>query len=401
VSEGFRTWWLPPRRAGEPIEDRAVSFLELFFDLVFVVLIARLSRQLSDNAGRQEIARTGLLLVPVWSAWINGTFYHDLHGTNDISIRVFTFAQMVTIAGMAVYVGSATGAGAPGFAISYALNHLVLVVMWYRTGHHDPAHRPASIPFTLGYLISVALFVASVAVAPPVRFVLWGVALLVEIAMLTSVGWLIPDPAGLRTRGLSPAVVERFGLLVMIVLGGVVIGAIDGVNANRHIDAEVLVTGFEAVVVACGLWWVYFDFVARLRPIPARSAIWAHLHFFVVAGLAGVGAAILSTVGHADMNFPPRVHWLLAGSLSVTFLAIAGLIAVLEIRHVFPQAYGRGMWILVTMAGVSLATGPLPIGQSRSLAIAWALLAVPIGYGISTWVKLKQRGLWPEDPTVL
>ncbi len=399
MSEGVRTWWLPPRKAGEPIEDRAVSFLELFFDLVFVVLIARLSQHLSADPGRQEIARTGLLLVPVWSAWINGTFYHDLHATNDISIRVFTFAQMVTIAGMAVYVDTATGAGGAGFAVSYALNHLVLAGMWYRTGYHDPGHRPASVPFTLVYMASAALFVASVAVAPPGRFVMWGAGLLAEIVLLTSVGRLVPDPAGLRTRGLSQAVVERFGLLVMIVLGGVVVGAIDGVSFNAHIEAEVLFTGFEAVVVACGLWWIYFDFVARLRPIPARSALWANLHFFVVAGMAGVGAAILNTVAHADEDFPPRVHWLLAGSLSLTFLAIAGLIAVLEIRRVFPRAYRRGMWILVAMAAVSLGTGPLPIGQSRSLAIAWALLAVPIGYGIGTWVQLKQRGVWPEDPT--
>jgi hypothetical protein len=35
-------------------------------------------------------------------------------------------------------------------------------------------------------------------------------------------------------------------------------------------------------------------------------------------------------------------------------------------------------------------TGPLDIGQSRSLMIGVALLAIPIGYGMMTWGKLRE-----------
>ena len=42
LGAGLRRWFLrPPRPHGEVIEDRRVSFLELFYDLVYVVLIAR------------------------------------------------------------------------------------------------------------------------------------------------------------------------------------------------------------------------------------------------------------------------------------------------------------------------------------------------------------------------
>lgn len=391
----FRTWWLPPRRAGEPIDHRSVGPLELLFDVVFVVLIARLSRQLSVDPGKLEIARTGLLLVPVWSVWVTGSLYHDLHGLNDISTRVFTFAQMIAVAGMAVYVASAAGEGGAGFALSYALHHLVLAVMWYRTARHDPEYRPASVPFAAVYAASALLFAFSAAVAPPTRFVLWGVALLLEIVTLTSVGRLVPDAAGLRTHGLSIPVVERFGSLVMLVLGGIAIGAIDGVSANGHLGREVLFTGLEAIVVACGLAWVYFDFVSRLRPIPARSAVWANLHFFVIAGMAGVWAAVITTVRHADEAFPPRVHWLLVGSMALTFLALAGLMAVLEIRQARRREYDRGIALLLAIAVVSMLTGPLDIGQSRSLMIGVALLAIPIGYGMMTWGRLREAA---EEP---
>ncbi|HEY5650084.1 MAG TPA: hypothetical protein VIW46_01445 [Acidimicrobiia bacterium] len=46
VRRGLRAWFrTPPRRHGEVEVAREVSFLELFYDLVYVVLIAQVSHQ--------------------------------------------------------------------------------------------------------------------------------------------------------------------------------------------------------------------------------------------------------------------------------------------------------------------------------------------------------------------
>ena len=45
---------------------------------------------------------------------------------------------MLAVAVMAVYVGDVPGEGAAGFAAAYAVNKLILVVLWFRTGLHDP-----------------------------------------------------------------------------------------------------------------------------------------------------------------------------------------------------------------------------------------------------------------------
>src|SRR3546814_4346518 len=82
------------------------------------------------------------LFYAVWSSWLNGTLYHDLHTTNDISVRVFTFAQMLAVSVMAVFIGDIPGEGSTGFALAYAANTFVLVILWFRTGLHDPHHRP-------------------------------------------------------------------------------------------------------------------------------------------------------------------------------------------------------------------------------------------------------------------
>ena len=90
----FRSWWQVPRRAGDPIEHRQVTFLELFYDLVYVALVAELSHSLSNHIGWAGLGGFAFLFVIVWWAWLNGTFYHDIHGNNDIRTRVFTFLQM-------------------------------------------------------------------------------------------------------------------------------------------------------------------------------------------------------------------------------------------------------------------------------------------------------------------
>jgi hypothetical protein len=51
---------------------------------------------------------------------------------------------MLAVTVMAVFVADVPGDGAHGFALGYAANTLVLVVLWFRTGWHDPQHQGCS-----------------------------------------------------------------------------------------------------------------------------------------------------------------------------------------------------------------------------------------------------------------
>lgn len=115
-ARNFRRWWQPPRKSSEHNEDRRVSFLELFYDLVYVVVIAEVGHALATHVTLQGLGEFIFLFLLVWLAWFNGASYHDLHGNNDIRTRVFTFAQMFTVASMAVFAHNTFGAGSVGFA---------------------------------------------------------------------------------------------------------------------------------------------------------------------------------------------------------------------------------------------------------------------------------------------
>ena len=163
----FRRWWKPPRSTRDRPGERRVTFLELFYDLVYVVIIAELSHSLSEEISLAGIGTFVFLFIVVWWAWFNGAMYHDLHGNNDIRTRVFTFLQMFTVAAMAVYAHNAIGTGSAGFAIAYAAFHLILTWLWWRTGVHDPNHRPVSQPYSMTFLITSLLFIGSIFTPAP------------------------------------------------------------------------------------------------------------------------------------------------------------------------------------------------------------------------------------------
>ena len=50
LGAGLSRWFLrPPRAHGEVIEDCTVSFLELFYDLVYVVLVGQIAHTLAED----------------------------------------------------------------------------------------------------------------------------------------------------------------------------------------------------------------------------------------------------------------------------------------------------------------------------------------------------------------
>jgi low temperature requirement protein LtrA len=105
----FRHRWKKPQKATEANDDRSVSFLELFYDLSYVAVIAQVGHNLVGHLDPLTILQFIVIFCLVWWAWVNGTLYHELHGNNDIRSRVFTFLQMIAIAGMGIFSHGAFG----------------------------------------------------------------------------------------------------------------------------------------------------------------------------------------------------------------------------------------------------------------------------------------------------
>ncbi|MCY4147295.1 MAG: low temperature requirement protein A [Chloroflexi bacterium] len=397
ILRNFRMWWQRPRNISERSTDRKVSFLELFYDLVYVVLIAELTHALAHHVDLQHIAEFLFLFIITWWAWINGTAYHDLHGNNDIRTRVFTFLQMFTVAAMAVFAHGALGETSAGFALAYAGFQLILTFLWWRTGVHDPEHQPLSRPYALAFLITTLLFVASVFVEPPDRFAVWLGATLISIVLplyLLRSGRRTPSVQAQLELSMTttPSLVERFGLFTIIVLGEVIVGVVQGVTSYPELTWQLGGISALGMTIAFGAWWLYFDFVSHRIPRPGTRwvYVWSYAHLPVTAGIAIVGAAILNVIDHAADPLPSEVRWLLVGSIGTALVGIALLIWTLPPRATTAQAHRMSQTVIFAAAIIILALGFSTLETIPLLAAIAVLMLLPVVFGLVYWIKREE-----------
>lgn len=94
-------WLVPPRlRAAEDEpKDRHASWLELFFNLVFVV--AELAQQLELDHSAAELLRFATLFVPVYVTRQGFSIYANRFDTDDLLFRVALLSGMLAIRALA------------------------------------------------------------------------------------------------------------------------------------------------------------------------------------------------------------------------------------------------------------------------------------------------------------
>lgn len=382
---GWRKIWQLPRAATDPTE-REVSFLELFYDLVFVVIIAQVSHELSRHPTWTGLGWYLFTLVPVWQAWMNGAIYHDMHGPNDISTRVFTFAQMITVGGMAIYVHGVSEGDSDGFAIAFAVNQIIQAGMWFRTGMHDREHRRDSTPYSILQFLCAGIFIGAVFVVAPLKFYLWIGALALQFLAPFFNILFSSRFREIAEQIITPSLVERFGLFVIIVLGEVVVGTITGVANHESVDLHVGGVGLLGALLAIGLWFIYFDLVARRLPRTSALAGYLGLHFVAIAAIAAVGASVLNAVEHAGA-LPGNVRWLLIGSTMTATVSVGILMRL--VRKGWMDPIRRKMsWLVFASVGPMIGLGFLGLEAKPTLAVLVALLLFPVLVGIVQWSRI-------------
>ena len=98
-------WRAPP--APEEGGERRASWLELFYDLVFVAAIAALAAQLHEDHSVQALAVFAGLFVPVWWAWMGFTWFATGFDTDDVPSRLGLLTAMVGVAVLSAGVDGA------------------------------------------------------------------------------------------------------------------------------------------------------------------------------------------------------------------------------------------------------------------------------------------------------
>ncbi len=387
----FRLWWQRPRLHQSGDEAGRVTFLELFYDLVFVVVISRLAHHLAAHPDGRAALDFTLLFIPVWWVWLSIAYYNERFETFDLSFRALTFLQMLAVAGMAATAEYGLDKTATGFALSYAAARALIVAMWWRAGRHNPSVRPVTDVYVRNFSVSVALWVISAFVEGPLAYALKGAGLLIDLLtpFLTLAAQREAFPAQIRKLP------ERFGLFVIIVLGETLVGTVNGLAEVGTLNLALLVRFTLGFALGFGLWWVYFDYIGRREPDSQnRTAFlrWTYGHLPLVIGITVVGAMAQHAVALEEDLELSAVRWLLCGGFAVFYLACAVLETGLQRED--PPLVSPGALIALRLgtAGVALLLPLLAPPLTTLLLLLIGLHGVHAVLGVRAWFASGNAG---------
>jgi low temperature requirement protein LtrA len=316
----------PPRL--QTMDDgghRTATWLELFYDLAFVVAIAILGERLLDDTTWTGLWSFLGYFALLWWLWASHTFYADRYDTDDLVYRLWAAAQMVAVLVMAASLAHGPSESTTVFAAGYASARLVLLALYYRVYRHVTETRSLVTGYLIGFGTAAVVWLASVFVPDPARFALWGVALAIDLAT----PWVVR-----RQQASVPLdeshLPERFGLFVILVLGESLAAVVAGLS---HIGwaTSSLIAAILGVLLATLLWWLYFDnaegSVVRRRNIEGktwRPTGWIYSHLPLAAALAIVGVALDQAILSAGVGpMPPAQRWLLLGGVALALVCLA------------------------------------------------------------------------------
>jgi low temperature requirement protein LtrA len=361
----------PPRiRSLDGVEGmRHATWLELFFDLVFVVAVAQLSNALSADPTVEGFLIFCGLFVPVWWAWVGYTFYADRFDTDDVLHRVLMLAGMFAVAALASVIPDAAEGSTSGFAVAYVAVRAFVIVLNARAWHHLPAARPLLNVYIPAFTVAAALMLASTAIASPWRYWIWGVAIAIDVG----------TPLASRDRiALVPIhtshAPERIGLFTIIVLGETVLAVVIGTETvNWNLESGLVAAlGFA---IGASLWWLYFDYLEP-EMLLGRS-IWAgqaylYSHLPLLAGMIAFGVGVKRAINEtAAADLTDATRWILCGGLAMTFAALAAI-------HYLSSRSRRDMdlWLRLAVAAVALVVAIVGGGSDPLTVLSLLTAAV-------------------------
>jgi low temperature requirement protein LtrA len=351
-------------------EDQSTTFIELFFDLVFVYAVTQTVSLVHQELSWAGVAHAVIVFWLVWWAWTQFTWALNSADTTHPAVEAVMLAATAIAFLMAVTIPDAFGDAGGWFATTYIAVRVVGLALYGRVAWDDVAKRAAVRRFALLSAGGLAAVAGGGVVAGDARAWWWAAAVLLDVVAAVAAG--AAEGWDIRPDHFS----ERHGLFVIIAVGESLIVAAAGLTGAER-TAQTVAVAILAVALTCGLWWNYFvtvkpalDEAIRRRQGVDRSTlardVYSILHFPLVFGVVLVAVAMKEAVAHPHQALPVAGSLALAGGV---VLFVASTVAALR-RGGYRLAGGRLLLLAVVAAGVWAAHGA---------PVTWSLLVVALG----------------------
>jgi low temperature requirement protein LtrA len=324
------------RSTGEA--GRKVTWLELFFDLIFVAAVAQVAEPLRHQYTIDGLIRFAPLFLLIWWAWTGQSVFATRFDTDDVVQRALTLVQVFVVAAMAANAKDALDSrSSAGFAAAYGAVRLILVAQYLRA-RHVPGARALTNRYAAGHGAAATLWLLSAAVPSPARFWIWAIAFVLDLgtpwlAVRHSVS-VPPDAAHLP---------ERFGLFTLILLGESVVAVMQGMESQDDWTPAAAGAAFLGMAILFALWWWYFDGAMAASEQPVRSKrdawrfhVWSYAHFPLYLGIILVGVGIqrsVAAVSKTTLSVEETLMMTAGAALAAAAMTTIGAMSAAARRH--------------------------------------------------------------------
>jgi low temperature requirement protein LtrA len=360
-------------QAAAPDEHAPVTMLELFFDLVFVLVVTQVTELVVESERPSGYLQALALLWVVWWMYDGFAWLSNNVGPTTTSTRLPMVVAMSGFLVLAIAVPEAFGEDRWLFASAYLLTGIVHSVSFLRSSLGGSARAILAIaPINLG--ICLGLFLAA-GLPEDWRWVGWVVA-----AGLPLLSFLRGVESGFTIRPAHFA--ERHRLMLIIALGESVLAI--GLSAQGHLtEAGYLVAVLLSVVLLSLLWWVHFaddsslarveQVVDRPEGMSGRTALIAFSfgYLVLVAGLILLAAGLHEAVHDPGHSLEWRAAWNMAFGAAIYLLGNVFYLAQLGIG-------GRRWFAVTALLCLPTALAGHELSGSAQVALLAAVLAVSL-----------------------
>lgn len=364
-----------------------VSFIELFFDLIFVFAVTQLSHSFLENFTMEGAIRLILISMAVWWAWIFTAWVINWLNPDTKPIRIMLIVLMLLGLIMSSSITEAFEHTGLYFGLSYTffqVGRTAFTVWFMRKGSTEL--QVSFVRILCWLLFSGVFWISGGIMHDSWRLALWIIAVFIEY-IAPSFGFWTPLIGRSSTNMWDVEgshMAERCGLFIIIALGESIL--VTGATfAKMEWSLGTLGSFIISFSGTVAMWWIYFESMAKTghhyiahSSDPGRIArsAYTYTHLLLVTGiiLTAVADELLLTHPFGHVDGKTAAVMLVAPCLYL----LGNMLFMKIVAQVIPMPYIAG---LITLGGLSIFAMELsPFVLSAATSVV--LVTVSIWGGI-------------------
>ncbi|MBV7506471.1 low temperature requirement protein A [Bacillus sp. sid0103] len=302
------------------MEEKKVTWLELFEDLLFVAAVATATHVLfhveNGYIPFEYLLKFMLIFIPIWWAWTGQTMFTNRFGKDLLHQRMFMITQMFFV----LIMTSSLSVDFDHYYMSFLIGYIglrSLTAIQYLVVHRLEQGDAKKVSRFLGTYFWIGIIISSLSIffSSWVRYAVLYAGILVDmIVPIIGRKYLVKVPTH------TAHLLERFALLTLILFGESVVSILSVLEPQKG-DWNSISFSISSFIVILAMWWQYFDNVEKKvnKLVQGTGQTIVYGHLLILMSLSMIAASIkLMYLQKTDYSF---MLYFLFGSVLLYFAA--------------------------------------------------------------------------------